>query len=121
MARRHKARTSTRFDLGSVYFPPAEVIQPFAIALVNMMFAQAKFVSLLQAAITGDPEFGERGSNQWAPRDRPKKMTGLIRRHLGSIPETAEIRKVLKDPCLYGPRPSRARLLVALRPEEIHR
>jgi hypothetical protein len=54
---------------------------------VNMMFAQAKFereVSLLQAAITGDPEFGERGSNQWAPRDRPKKMAGLIRRHLAS-------------------------------------
>jgi hypothetical protein len=89
----------------SVYFPHPTAIEPFAMAFVEMMFAHAEFekeVCRLQGLITGDPEFGEHGCHQWPPKERPKKMAKLIKKHLGEIPETAEIRKILTDvidPC----------------------
>jgi hypothetical protein len=84
----------------SVYFPHPAAIEPFAMAFVEMMFAHAAFekqVCLLQGIITGDPEYGEHGRNQWSPEERPKKMTELIEEYLGAIPETAEIREILDD------------------------
>ena len=50
---------------------------------------------MLQAAISGEPEFGK--DNRWAAEDRPKKLAKLIRDHLGSIPEADTIRKILKN------------------------
>ena len=56
------------------------------------MLAHADFERefyMLQAAISGEPEFGK--DNRWAAEDRPKKLAKLIRDHLGSIPEADKI------------------------------
>jgi len=58
------------------------------------MLAHADFERefyMLQAAISGEPEFGK--DNRWAAEDRPKKLAKLIRDHLGSIPEADRIRR----------------------------
>jgi hypothetical protein len=53
-----------------------------------------KFASL--HAITNDPSFGERRSNQWKARKRPELMAKLIRTHLGEdLQETEPIVKLL--------------------------
>jgi hypothetical protein len=85
----------------AIYFPEAEIIRPFAMAFMRMMFAHANFeteVDLLQRAIANDPQFAER----WDARSRPKRMANLIERHLGPVPELETIRQILTDsidPC----------------------
>jgi hypothetical protein len=93
-------------DPDDIYFPEAEDIGPHAIAFAQMMFAHSEFereVRSLQGAITNDPSFGERRSNQWKARQRPERMAKLIRTHLGDgLQETGPIVKLLSDaigPC----------------------
>lgn len=86
------------FDPNKTYFPSGDTIRPFAHAFVEAMLAQADLERefyMLQAAISGEPEFGK--SNRWAAEDRPKKLAKLIRDRHGSIPEADAIRKILKD------------------------
>jgi hypothetical protein len=78
--------------------PSPEAIQPLAIEFARMMFEHAMFeqeVALLQNAITNDDAFGNQRRNQWGAKERPKKMAELIEKHLGAIPETEEIVKLL--------------------------
>jgi hypothetical protein len=73
-------------DPDDIYFPEAAEIGPHAIAFAQVMFAHSEFereVRSLQRAITNDPSFGERRSNQWKVRKRPELMAKLIRTHLG--------------------------------------
>jgi hypothetical protein len=93
-------------DPDDIYFPDAEEIKPHAIAFARLMFAHSEFereIRSLQGAITNDPSFGERRSNQWKARERPKRMAKLIRTHLGdNLQEAEPIAKLLSDaigPC----------------------
>ena len=93
-------------DPDDIYFPEAAEIGPHAIAFAQVMFAHSEFereVRSLQGAITNDPSFGERRSNQWKVRKRPELMAKLIRTHLGAdLQETEPIVKPLSDaigPC----------------------
>jgi hypothetical protein len=93
-------------DPDDIYFPEAEDIGAHAIAFAQLMFAHSEFereVRSLQGAITNDPNFGERRSNQWKARQRPERMAKLIKRHLGDdLQETEPIVKLLSDaigPC----------------------
>jgi hypothetical protein len=70
------------------------------------MFAHSEFereVRSLQRAITNDPSFGERRTNQWKVRKRPELIAKLIRRHLGDdLQEIEPIVKLMSDaigPC----------------------
>jgi hypothetical protein len=85
-------------DPGSSYFPEPEDIAPLAIAFAKMMFAHARFeneVRQLQGAITCIPDFGEK-RNQWTGK-RPERMAKLIGEHLGPIPQTEPIKKILTE------------------------
>jgi hypothetical protein len=85
-------------DPNKIYLPSGEIIRPFAHAFVEAMLAQADLERTfyeLQAVISGKREFGKR--NRWPAEDRPKRLARLIRDRLGSIPEAAAIRKILKD------------------------
>jgi hypothetical protein len=67
-----------------------------------MMMAHAKFeseVRALQGVVAKDRYYGEQPENRWAARKRPKRMVELIKEKLGQIPETEDIRKLLKDAC----------------------
>ncbi len=86
------------YDPNKTYFPRGEIIRQFAHAFVEGNARTCGFERefyMLQAAISGEPEFGK--DNRWAAEDRPKKLAKLIRDHLGSIPEADTIRKILKD------------------------
>jgi hypothetical protein len=89
-----------------IYFPEAEDIGPHAIAFAQLMFAHSEFereVRSLQSAITNDPGFGEQRSNQWKARQRPERMSKLMKRYLGDdLREAEAIAKLLSDaidPC----------------------
>jgi hypothetical protein len=93
-------------DPDDIYFPDAEEIKPHAIAFARLMFAHSEFereIRSLQGTVTNDPSFGERRSNQWRDRERPKRMAKLIRTHLGdNLQEAEAIVKLLSDaigPC----------------------
>jgi hypothetical protein len=93
-------------DPDDIYFPEAAEIGPHAIAFAQVMFAHSEFereVRSLQGAITNDPSFGERRSNQWKARKRPELIAKLIRTHLGDdLQEMEPIVKLLSDaigPC----------------------
>jgi hypothetical protein len=93
-------------DPDDIYFPEAAEIGPHAIAFAQVMFAHSEFereVRSLQGAITNDPSFGERRSNQWKVRKRPELMAKLIRTYLGDdLQETGPIVKLLSGaigPC----------------------
>jgi hypothetical protein len=79
-----------------VYNPEADdpLIAPFATAFLRMMFAHAKLerrIRELQGVITGDEGYGAQRKNQWGTRDRPKRMTQLIRDKLGEVAEIEAI------------------------------
>jgi hypothetical protein len=93
-------------DPDDIYFPDAEEIEPHAIAFAQMMFAHSEFereVRSLQGTVTNDLSFGERRSNQWKARERPKRMAKLIKTYLGDDFQEAEaIVNLLSDaigPC----------------------
>ena len=93
-------------DPDDIYFPEAAEIGPHAIAFAQVMFAHSEFereVRSLQGAITNDPSFGERRSNQWKARKSPELMAKLIRTYLGDdLQEMEPIVKLLSDaigPC----------------------
>ena len=93
-------------DPDDIFFPDAEDIRPHAIAFAQLMFAHSEFereVRSLQGAVTNDPSFGERRSNQWKARKRPELMAKLIRTYLGDdLQEMEPIVKLLSDaigPC----------------------
>jgi len=89
--------------LARTLFPRAEDIpQSLAIAFMRMMMAHASFeseVRALQGVITKDQYYGEQPKNLWRAKERPKRMVKLIEEHLGQIPETDQIRKLLEDAC----------------------
>jgi hypothetical protein len=89
--------------LARTLFPRAEDIpQPLAIAFMRMMMAHAKFeseVSTLQGVVANDRYYGEQPENLWSAKKRPTLMVKLIKERLGQIPETEQIKKLLKDAC----------------------
>ena len=90
-------------DRDVILFPEAEIIQPFAMAFMRMMFAHARFeqeVRWLQRAITKNPKFDKR----WKTCERPMRMARLIENHPGQVEdrEASEIERILTDaikPC----------------------
>jgi hypothetical protein len=81
-------------DPDAIYFPDPEAIAPLAMAFARMMFAHAKFEDQfrsLQGAVTSDPRFGERRTNQWTARQRPDCMAKLIKKHFPEGLEEAEL------------------------------
>src|SRR5437899_8445178 len=93
-------------DPDDIFFPDAVAIRSHAIAFAQLMFAHSEFereVRSLQGAITNDLSFGECGSNQWKARERPERMTKLMKRHLGdNLQEAEPVAKLLSDaigPC----------------------
>jgi hypothetical protein len=89
--------------LGRTLFPRAEAIpQSLAMAFMRMMMAHAKFeseVSTLQGVVANDRYYGEQPENLWSAKKRPTLMVKLIKERLGQIPETEQIKKLLKDAC----------------------
>jgi hypothetical protein len=84
-----------------LYFPEADdpLVAPFATAFLRMMFAHAKLerrIRDLQGVIAADPEYGEQRKNQWGARDRPKRMTKLIRDKVGEIAEIETVSDCLR-------------------------
>jgi hypothetical protein len=93
-------------DPDDIYFPEANDIGPHAITFAQLMFAHSEFereVRSLQGAITNDLSFGEQRSNQWKARERPERMTKLMKRYLGdNLQEAEPVAKLLSDaigPC----------------------
>jgi hypothetical protein len=87
--------------LARTLFPRAEDIpQQLAMAFMRMMMAHAKFeseVRALQGVVANDRHYGELPENLWSAKKRPKLMVKLIEEHLGQIPETENIKKLLED------------------------
>jgi hypothetical protein len=98
-----KKEDRTARALGRTLFPRAEDIpQPLAMAFMRMMMAHAKFeseVSTLQGVVANDRYYGEQPENLWSAKKRPTLMVKLIKERLGQIPETEQIKKLLKDAC----------------------
>jgi hypothetical protein len=89
--------------LGRTLFPRAEDIpQSLAMAFMRMMMAHARFeseVCALQGVVANDRHYGEQPENLWSANKRSKLMVKLIEKHLGQVPETEQIKKLLEDAC----------------------
>ena len=84
-------------------FPRAKDIpQSLATAFMRTMMTHARFesgVSALQGVVANDQHYGEQPKNLWSAKKRPKLMVKLIEEHVGQIPETEQIKKLLEDAC----------------------